>query len=69
MNSINNTNLSCGYDIWKTTEFTLPGAWLNNKGTSGNLVVKTKKKVVNEEDSANDSEKTTDSEIEDTAEV
>lgn len=44
MNSINNTNLSCGYNIWETTEFTLPGAWLNNKGTSGNLIIKTIKK-------------------------
>jgi hypothetical protein len=50
MNSINNTNLSCGYNIWETTEFTLPGAWLNNKGTSGNFVVKTKKKKKTEEE-------------------
>lgn len=49
MNSINDTNLGCGYNILGTTEFTLPGAWLNSKGTSGNFVVKTKKKKTEEE--------------------
>lgn len=50
MNSINDTNLGCGYNILGTTEFTLPGAWLNSKGTSGNFVVKTKKKKTEEEE-------------------